>query len=168
MSQIDTLSLARQQQIRRREVDVFFLVIFNHSDYLVGFSYLMISSTEYFICLTANIIPKRSSRYTHIFFFLSSSLFLIILLDLYKISFFFVFSFGRFFSLSSCVFFFCCFYIHHYCEIDAIFRLLKCAPGTTRREEASSFDINRAAVCHFYISFCIEIRHNLSATCFTN
>jgi hypothetical protein len=95
-------------------------------------SYLMMSTREYCICRTVNRTLKQSSQY--IFSFLVFFFFSIILLYLYRM----VVS-RFFFSLTRCIFF-----SIHRC-------LLKCMLTTMRCHRASSFDINRAAVCHFHI-----------------
>jgi hypothetical protein len=118
--------------------------------------YLIMLTTGYCIYLTANIILKRSSRYTYISPCLS---FAIILSDLYKI-----------FLDNACFLFFLLLLSRwlYECSFSVHQRLLKCVSNTARCNQASSFDINRAAVCHFHTSSRIQIRNDLSSICFTN
>jgi hypothetical protein len=113
--------------------------------------YLMMSTIEYCICLTVDIILKQSSQYIFLFSFF---FFFIILLDLYRI-----------FLDYACFLFF---FLLALCNFSARRCLLKYVLTTARYHRASSFDINRAAVCHFHISSCIRTRNELSSICFSN
>lgn len=55
-----------------------------------------------------------------------------------------------------------------WCNFLARRCLLKCVLTTARCHRASSFDINRTAVCHFHISSRNGTRNELSSLCFSN
>jgi hypothetical protein len=107
-------------------------------------SYLMMSTADSCICLTVNITPKKSSLFSCFSFF-------IILLDLYT-----YLADARFFSI---------------CNSFRPSMSIKVYINYTEKERcyrASSFDINRAAVCYFHIFSLIETCNEHSAIYFSN
>jgi len=117
-------------------------------------SYLMMSTIEYCIYLTVNITMKQSSQSISVFFafFLLDNI---------------IWSVQNFSRLCLLLVFFLFFFLV-YATFSARLYLLNCVLTTARCHRASSFDINRAAVCHFHISSWIRTRNELSSICFSN